>query len=521
MSFSGLMLTKIGRMELAQAEMGEKYEFTKIVIGDKAFSGSFTEIGNIINPVMEIAISKIERVDDEITIECEFNSIDVPKAFYMREVGIYVNGKLCYYDNTGNGDAEYINPESGAIVKQKRMRFVLIINSDVQISAVIASSLYAMADDLDKHVTDDENPHGVTKDQVGLGNVANVATNDQTPTFIAATTLATLTSGEKLSISMGKIAKAIADLISHISNKSNPHGVTKSQVGLGNVDNTTDKNKPVSTSQQVAIDTAYANGNKYTDQKIANLINGAPSTLDTLKEVADAIEKNKSVADALDAAIGTKASQAELETIENPTFADYETSTSSMPTLEDALKGIKSGATIWTILGNIKASLKNIFSSITTLNNNFTNVANGLQTEKTRAIAAESSVFNYANETRSIYNKILYNKSGLSISGPTKIWSYTSSEDGEVIDVDACFRGDKGLNNILAVEVKQGIHTISDANITAGLVHTSMHFCFNLNKSDYVIIYANTWAVENSAISMPQTNSIFNIWSNKKGTWYV
>lgn len=40
----------------------------------------------------------------------------------------------------------------------------------------------------------------------------------------------------------------------HISTTNNPHGVTKSQVGLGNVDNTSDTNKPVSTAQQTALD---------------------------------------------------------------------------------------------------------------------------------------------------------------------------------------------------------------------------------------------------------------------------
>lgn len=77
----------------------------------------------------------------------------------------------------------------------------------------------------------------ITKANIGLGNVPNVTTNNQTPTFTAASTLATLTSGEKLSTSFGKIAKAISDLISHIGNTSNPHSVTASQVGLGNVGN--------------------------------------------------------------------------------------------------------------------------------------------------------------------------------------------------------------------------------------------------------------------------------------------
>lgn len=40
----------------------------------------------------------------------------------------------------------------------------------------------------------------------------------------------------------------------HAANVSNPHSVSKSQVGLGNVDNTSDADKPVSTAQQAAID---------------------------------------------------------------------------------------------------------------------------------------------------------------------------------------------------------------------------------------------------------------------------
>lgn len=47
---------------------------------------------------------------------------------------------------------------------------------------------------------------------------------------------------------------------SHIANKSNPHGVTKAQVGLGNVNNTSDADKPVSTAQATAIAEAKAAG---------------------------------------------------------------------------------------------------------------------------------------------------------------------------------------------------------------------------------------------------------------------
>lgn len=82
-----------------------------------------------------------------------------------------------------------------------------------------------------EHISNQSNPHGVTKTQVGLANVPNVTTNNQTPTYTEASTLATLTSGEKLSVAFGKIKKAITDLISHLSNQSNPHSVTASQAG--------------------------------------------------------------------------------------------------------------------------------------------------------------------------------------------------------------------------------------------------------------------------------------------------
>ncbi len=103
------------------------------------------------------------------------------------------------------------------------------------------------------HMINTNNPHAVTKNQIGLGNVPNVSTNEQTPTYTQASSLSNLTSGEKLSVSLGKIMKVIADFITHKSSANNPHSVTKSQVGLGNVDNTSDVNKPVSVATQSAL----------------------------------------------------------------------------------------------------------------------------------------------------------------------------------------------------------------------------------------------------------------------------
>ena len=77
------------------------------------------------------------------------------------------------------------------------------------------------------HMSDKENPHTVTALQVGLGNVPNVSTNDQTPTYTEASENTTLTSGEKLSVAFGKIAKAVSSLISHIVDTT--HHITNAE----------------------------------------------------------------------------------------------------------------------------------------------------------------------------------------------------------------------------------------------------------------------------------------------------
>lgn len=58
---------------------------------------------------------------------------------------------------------------------------------------------------------------------------------------------------------------ALAEAGEHIADTDNPHGVTAAQIGLGDVDNTADADKPVSTAQAVAIAGALDEAKSYTD----------------------------------------------------------------------------------------------------------------------------------------------------------------------------------------------------------------------------------------------------------------
>lgn len=115
-------------------------------------------------------------------------------------------------NNTSDANKPVSNAQATAIADAKKA------GTDAQVN-------------LTAHITNKNNPHGVTAAQVGLGDVPNVSTNDQTPTYAATSSLLELRSGEKLTVAFGKIAKAITDLILHLESKNNPHGVTAAQIG--------------------------------------------------------------------------------------------------------------------------------------------------------------------------------------------------------------------------------------------------------------------------------------------------
>ena len=81
---------------------------------------------------------------------------------------------------------------------------------------------------------------------------------------------------------------SVEDLTAHINNKTNPHSVTKEQVGLSNVDNTSDVNKPISTATQSALDLKQniTDNTLLTDSKIIpNSINEVYNNLKSLQDL--------------------------------------------------------------------------------------------------------------------------------------------------------------------------------------------------------------------------------------------
>lgn len=133
-------------------------------------------------------------------------------------------------------------------------------------------------------------------------------------------------------------------ITNHINNKNNPHEVTKAQVGLSNVDNTSDASKPISTATQTALD------KKADKSALSNYVTTSTLT-STISETVSSINKN---IDLLEEEVNTNTTSIQGLTNALSTKVDKvsgkQLSTNDYTTTEkNKLAGIESGAQVNTV----------------------------------------------------------------------------------------------------------------------------------------------------------------------------
>lgn len=226
-------ITTAGKNLLLRAIGGETITFTRFKIGNGELSETeIASMTDLINPLVEFPITDIDTSEKGfVKLTGTFDSTYITNDFRWRELGIFCKGEdgietLYAYSNDG-ANAGMLKANAADVVAEQTVALIIAVGEATSVTAILSESvLYAPKTEFDAHTADEENPHNVTAEQVGLGNVPNVATNDQTPTYNLEVTEKELTSGEKLSTAFGKIAKAVKSLIEHISDTDNPHKIS-------------------------------------------------------------------------------------------------------------------------------------------------------------------------------------------------------------------------------------------------------------------------------------------------------
>ena len=210
----------------------------------------------------------------------------------LNDYAIYINADKSVWRASYNGtswDAQYKVNDSPFTAEQ-----LAAINSGITSNLITTYN---------GHIGNKTNPHNVTKSQIGLGNVNNTSDLNKPVSALQAEAIADAKKA-------GTDAQSAIDM--HIADVSNPHSVTKSQIGLtnvvnerqyssqnpppypvtsvagksgdvtlvkadvdlGNVDNTSDLNKPISIATQKALDDKQPKGNYALKNEIPTSLSG-------------------------------------------------------------------------------------------------------------------------------------------------------------------------------------------------------------------------------------------------------
>lgn len=221
-------ITYGGISVIAHAMDGENNSivFTRMAAGNGSAPSDYKSLNNLVNPVISIPIDSITVSDSNATLVGIYSNNDLESDFTWTEVGIFCQDpeneseEVLYayghYVLDQGGEPEAHIPSSTTQAFEIKLTYTIYVGDISDIRALIPGSLYATKQALQDHMDDTGNPHEVSKEQVGLGNVPNVATNDQIPTYTPEATAVGLISGETLSTAFGKIAGAISSLIYHL-----------------------------------------------------------------------------------------------------------------------------------------------------------------------------------------------------------------------------------------------------------------------------------------------------------------
>ena len=162
------------------------------------------------------------------------------------------------------------------------------------------------------------NPHNITKDTIGLGNVDDTSDLDKPISTAVQEALTAL--GNTLDTGL---TTASEELRTHVRNKENPHNVTAELLGLGLVDNTRDLEKPISYAVQTALEgkvsyedikdtLASTETSKALSARQGSVLDGKISEINgTILSIGSVFHFK-----------GTLSSEADLETVESPVQGD-------------------------------------------------------------------------------------------------------------------------------------------------------------------------------------------------------
>lgn len=224
-------ITDYGKALLVKALHNEApINFVSMKFGNGDAPDDYSELTDLMNPLLECGISAMEKGDNYIQLTSVFDNNDVEADFDMTEIGVFAEdaddgkGMFAYVNQAEESEPVYSSASNK--LKENTVSVQIIVDDVENVTATIKSLANVTRADFEDHIHNYNNPHKVTKEQVGLGNVENTTVGNAKVEFKAADPMANIESGETVSTVFGKIYTAFKALLAHLADYNNPHKVT-------------------------------------------------------------------------------------------------------------------------------------------------------------------------------------------------------------------------------------------------------------------------------------------------------
>jgi len=291
LSFGSIVFTNKGHTLEAKAQSGIALMFTRIAMGDGNLTGqSIRDLNNLVSHKKNIPITRLQPYADGTTnIGGKLTNSDMTQGFYWRELGLFAMdpdvGEVLYCYGNAAELAEYIPPGDSSQIIERIIELIAIVGNATNVTAIINNSLvYATPEDIENH-NNDANAHTTLNQSVAantqqisdlsgiMGLLSGLNTSIKTSIVAAINSLLTLASttvnglmSKDDKTKLNGIANS-ANNYTHPGSGTNPHGTTKTDVGLGNV-----LNYGIATTAESKVGTSDA---KYmTPFRVAEFIEG-------------------------------------------------------------------------------------------------------------------------------------------------------------------------------------------------------------------------------------------------------
>lgn len=207
-------LTNNGAVLMTQVAAGRTILFTRVESGS-GYTASPAGLQSVIDKKQDMFLDEVLFENRQATIKTVLSNMQLEEGYQLRQVGVYAKLEGDEADTLVIIGQQYNGekiPPYGEGIIQIEYDIAMKVSGTGNVTIEGVGTGYVTKGQFQAHLNDHSNPHQVTKKQIGLELVPNVGTDDQTPAFEEAAERENIVSEEKLSVIMGKIRKWFADL---------------------------------------------------------------------------------------------------------------------------------------------------------------------------------------------------------------------------------------------------------------------------------------------------------------------